>query len=319
MDVVRGDASSSFFICLPVPSITTLSVDDLSEICRGADAIELRVDCLTCVKELNLESILPASSLAHLLSSTSSSSSSALSLDSFQAALESIWPASPLFDRVRVELSLLRRRALPAQLPIMFTVRTKPQGGCLDVEAVGLMIHNAVYVGSNCKIVDENKSSDSPASSWASNLPPASAPKLGEWFLFALLRLGLRLGCELVDMECCWSPHARARLMSQRGQSRIIASMHFPQSDGGSEEDLIRVIEDCAHCPNDQSSSFHQPADIVKVVVRASSIATVHRLEHVRERIKENANRQVGNMYYPPMILLAMGPQGQLSRVFNQV
>ena len=44
--------------------------------------------------------------------------------------------------------------------------------------------------------------------------------------LFALLNLGVRLGCEYVDMETCWADQHRSQLLANRNTARIICSYH---------------------------------------------------------------------------------------------
>ena len=44
--------------------------------------------------------------------------------------------------------------------------------------------------------------------------------------LFELPGLGVRLGCELVDVEGCWGAAARAALARDKGLSLIVASFH---------------------------------------------------------------------------------------------
>ena len=56
-----------------------------------------------------------------------------------------------------------------------------------------------------------------------------------------VLRLGLRLGCEYVDVEACWSQHAQTMLMRERGPSRIIASFHDPEGRITWAEMLLKV------------------------------------------------------------------------------
>ena len=66
------------------------------------------------------------------------------------------------------------------ELPIIYTVRTKAQGGTLQVEK------------------------------WEN--------------LNRLYSLGIRLGCEYLDVECCWDSHLLEDLVKHRGFTKIIAS-----------------------------------------------------------------------------------------------
>jgi len=119
--------------------------------------------------------------------------------------------------------------------------------------------------------------------------------------LFRLYELGIRLGCEYVDMEHHWSRAARNKLMRHRRHSKIIASAHFKGSNGGTEMDLENTFRLCAHGGR---------ADVVKVVTTAFCLEDAIRLVHVAKNVVLPGN--------PPKIILAMGAVGQISRVFNE-
>ncbi|GAB5361551.1 hypothetical protein AAMO2058_000722500 [Amorphochlora amoebiformis] len=119
--------------------------------------------------------------------------------------------------------------------------------------------------------------------------------------LFKLYHLGVRLGCEYVDMEHHWSRAARNRLLRHRRHAKIIASAHFKHSNGGTEADLENTFRLCAHGGR---------ADVVKVVTTAFCLEDAIRLVHVAKNVRLPGN--------PPKIILAMGAVGQISRVFNE-
>lgn len=141
-------------------------------------------------------------------------------------------------------------------LPVIFTVRSKGQGGGFE----------------------ENESK-----------------------IFDLLRLAVRHGCEYIDMESHWSESSRHDLLTNRGCSKIIASHHFFNSNGGSDEDLRRLFHNVSH---------HGRADVVKVVTMAYHFSDAVRLLHIGQSL------QLVND--PKLIVLAMGEKGKLSRVLNQ-
>lgn len=92
-------------------------------------------------------------------------------------------------DMYCLQHAILRRAA---SLPIIFTVRSKQQGGRFE--------------GSEAEMI-------------------------------ALIQLGVRLGCEFVDLESCWGTKAKAAVLNSKGISRIIASYH-----DFSDRQVIRVI-----------------------------------------------------------------------------
>mmetsp|Transcript_18311 Transcript_18311/g.30324 ORF Transcript_18311/g.30324 Transcript_18311/m.30324 type:complete len:1204 (+) Transcript_18311:253-3864(+) len=119
--------------------------------------------------------------------------------------------------------------------------------------------------------------------------------------LFRLYELGIRCGCEFIDMEHHWSRAARHKLMRHRRHAKIIASAHFKNSNGGTEVDLENTFQLCAHGGR---------ADVVKVVTTAFCLEDAIRLVHVAKNVRLPGN--------PPKIILAMGAVGQISRVFNE-
>eukprot|EP00667_Euglena_gracilis_P001208 EG_transcript_1208 len=74
--------------------------------------------------------------------------------------------------------------------------------------------------------------------------------------VFDLLHHGVRLGCEYVDMETCWSLQARGQLLANRGVSRIISSFHDPKGLLPWPEMKLHFLE----------GSHRGQVDVVKVV-----------------------------------------------------
>eukprot|EP01083_Nonionella_stella_P024209 66917_1 len=156
---------------------------------------------------------------------------------------------------IKEQLSLLRRAS---PLPLVFTVRSRAQGGGFNG--------------------DERE-------------------------LFGLLRIGVRLGCEFVDMECCWGEDAQQALLDNRGRSKIIGSLHFPGENGGSVDELKQLFVKC---------SKNNRADVAKLVTTATHTDDAIRIITAAHALRGDPE------FRPGLIALAMGEAGKLSRVFNQ-
>jgi pentafunctional AROM polypeptide len=115
--------------------------------------------------------------------------------------------------------------------------------------------------------------------------------------MFDLLHYGVRLGCEFVDMETCWSCQARDKLLANKGSSKIISSFHDPMGCCSWPEMKMQFEE----------GSQKGKADIVKVVGMATKIEDVFALRQVVSELELSQ----------PVIALCMGEAGKLSRVLN--
>eukprot|EP00906_Rhabdomonas_costata_P026554 RCo037837 len=147
------------------------------------------------------------------------------------------------------QLAMLRRHC---SLPVIYTVRSKGQGGKADE--------------------DEAK-------------------------IFDLLHFGVRLGCEYVDMETCWSSAERNKLLANKGFSKILASFHDPLGRCSWPEMKLQITE----------ASHNGKADVVKIVGTARSIEDVFELRKILTQVEVSQ----------PVIALCMGEAGKLSRVLN--
>lgn len=150
-------------------------------------------------------------------------------------------------------------RAL-STLPIIFTVRSKGQGG-------------AFPDGEN-----------------------------HEQRMFELLQLGVRLGCEFVDMEMCWSRKAREQLLSHRHGSAIISSFHAVK-EPTPEAEIKAIFRECYSQGRVQ---------IVKVVVKAYFPEDALMVDRIA---KDFANEWHQHM---PIISLCTTEAGKLTRVLNR-
>jgi len=184
-------------------------------------------------------------------------------------------------DKIKQYVSALRRMT---RLPLIYTVRSKKQGGqFVDYEGQDAAANEVQMVRA--------------------------------------LELGMRLGCEVVDIEANLSASARAQLYSLRAKSfprvQIISSHHEPQSGGGSSVDEVkRLFERCAQAAG---SSLSKP-DVVKVVVKAvTEVDSFRLLQAAGEVQRDFAAAATATHAAPAVIALAMGPLGRSTRVYNRV
>ncbi|CAH0473101.1 unnamed protein product [Peronospora belbahrii] len=120
--------------------------------------------------------------------------------------------------------------------------------------------------------------------------------------MFELLQLGVRLGCEFVDMETCWSSKARENLMAHRHRSAVISSFHAVQKPT-SEAEIKAIFREC----------YSQgKVQIVKVVIKAYSPQNALMVDRIA---KDFANAWQQQM---PIISLCTTDAGKLTRVLNR-
>lgn len=190
------------FLALTFPDITP-ALPVMDQLTIGVDAIELRVD---------------------LLSPDGKNVTS---------------PACPPPSYVALQLTQLREST---ELPIVFTVRTRGQGGFFPDEAE-----------------DE---------------------------LFELLELGIRLGCEFVDVECGWDERRTQALVHSKGYTKIIASWH--DWTGNLKWDGDEIVKKYALA--------RKHGDIVKIVSKASSMRDNFAMMAFREKMSKDVPLMTINM-----------------------
>jgi pentafunctional AROM polypeptide len=115
---------------------------------------------------------------------------------------------------------------------------------------------------------------------------------------FQLLALGARLGCELLDVEGCWS-EAGAQRFARSVKSQVIGCLHFQRPCSG-PEDLAAVAKQC---------SLGGQADVIKAVFTANDPSDNFVLHSARQHLASDL--------VVPTIFMNMGPFGRLSRVLN--
>merc|ERR1719285_615392 len=117
---------------------------------------------------------------------------------------------------------------------------------------------------------------------------------------FELVELGIKLGCELVDIEID-KDAKRSRKLMERSLSKIVASVHTPGSNGGSVIALQTKIYKALQLG---------PVAVVKIVTDTKKFEDVDMLERAVKTAQIPNN--VG------VVALAMGARGKLTRIVNK-
>ncbi|KAJ3479453.1 hypothetical protein NLI96_g9053 [Meripilus lineatus] len=117
---------------------------------------------------------------------------------------------------------------------------------------------------------------------------------------FELFHTALRHGVEYIDVEMAWPTNLIQNLVSQKGQSQIVASYH--DWSGNLKWDS-KVVEDKYWL----GESF---ADIVKIVGKANVLEDNFALHNFVEQKRASGAK--------PIIAINMGFEGKLSRVLNR-
>ena len=161
-------------------------------------------------------------------------------------------PDVPSAEYVSLQLSALRQCT---SLPIIYTVRTRSQGG----------------------MVPDDKIED----------------------IVALLELGIALGCEFIDVEMNLPQSIISDIVSRKGNSKIIASMHDFAGD-------FKWYSD------EMASKYSEGArygDVVKLVGKANSFEDNYHAFNFVSKLPQ----------FPPVLAFNVGVVGQLSRIQNYV
>jgi pentafunctional AROM polypeptide len=114
-----------------------------------------------------------------------------------------------------------------------------------------------------------------------------------------LVRLGVMLGADAIDLEACWPADLLVELLSSCDHAMVIGSMHV--SDRAPE-----VVDFLALC---RTCAFDGRADLVKVVHAATDPQQCALVAEAAEA----ASLELGK----PVMALLTGPAGRLSRVIN--
>lgn len=117
---------------------------------------------------------------------------------------------------------------------------------------------------------------------------------------FALYELGIKAGCEYVDVEITWNLRRLRDLYKRKGSSKIISSFHDWSGSMKWDGDLVR----------EKYALADTLGDIVKIVGKANSVADNFELLKFQSQMDKKPNAK-------PFIAINMGREGQLSRILN--
>jgi len=123
-------------------------------------------------------------------------------------------------------------------------------------------------------------------------------PDNAEDAALALMMLGIRTGCEYIDVEISWSPKLQRALKAAQGFSQIIASWHDWSGnmcwDGAGVREKYAIAAELG--------------DIVKIVGKANTVTDNFALQQFAQ-----------SMSAKPLIAINMGQAGQMSRILNTI
>lgn len=152
--------------------------------------------------------------------------------------------------------------------------------------------------------------------------------------LLSLVKAGLRAGVEWLDIECSLPPDTLASITAMvaqhevyRRQTRLIGSFHSRGAVSSYDDEQLRTIfQQCYRLSSlspsvatgmsceDGGNDVRTTADVIKVVLGASSMADSERLHRIGQEVMETLHRQSPVRY----IGLCLGTEGQASRVLNR-
>ena len=124
-------------------------------------------------------------------------------------------------------------------------------------------------------------------------------PDAGEDPAFDLMMLGLRLGCEYIDVEISWSEKRRRALDAVKGYSQIISSWHDWSGKMKWDSSYLR----------ERYSTALELGDIVKIVGKADNLEDNFTLRQFVASVSGPGSK--------PLIAINMGAAGQISRMLN--
>ncbi|OQR97948.1 pentafunctional AROM polypeptide [Thraustotheca clavata] len=135
--------------------------------------------------------------------------------------------------------------------------------------------------------------------------------------IFDLLHFGLTLGCEIIDMECCWDSSLQSSLLQAKGGAAILASYHAIQSRSTKEKTtgtmlFVWLISNPKHVELFELCAWQGQVDICKVVLKAYDVSDAYMIHQV---LSECQQRWAFKM---PCIAVCTTTVGSLSRVLNR-
>lgn len=103
-------------------------------------------------------------------------------------------------------------------------------------------------------------------------------PDNAEDAMFELLQIGIRLGCEFVDVECGWNKTKTAGLVGSKGYTKIIASYHeWTGALKWDSEEVERIYE-----------LAREHGDIVKVCLTATEVSDNYKMMAFRDKMPKD-------------------------------
>ncbi|GAA6025727.1 hypothetical protein JCM10207_008891 [Rhodosporidiobolus poonsookiae] len=117
--------------------------------------------------------------------------------------------------------------------------------------------------------------------------------------IFELMELGVKAGCEYVDMEVRWPAKRMRDLVNVKQLTRIIASWH--DWSGALHWESEEAV--------DRYKAADEYGDIIKIVAKANSLLDNLAMLRFRETFKDGK----------PLMTMNVGPEGRLSRILSPV
>jgi len=124
-------------------------------------------------------------------------------------------------------------------------------------------------------------------------------PDSAEDAIFELMELGIKSGCEYVDVENRWSAKRMSQLCNAKQATKIICSWH--DLTGAMSWDGDAVVE--------RYKSALEYGDVIKLVGKANALLDNLAMMRFRETFADG----------PPLMTMNIGPDGQLSRILSPV
>lgn len=117
--------------------------------------------------------------------------------------------------------------------------------------------------------------------------------------IFQLMELGVKSGCEYVDLENRWSTRRMREFVNIKQSTKIICSWH--DHSGALQWESEEAVE--------RYKSACEFGDVVKIVAKANSLLDNLAMLRFRETFKDG----------PPLMTMNVGPEGRLSRILSPV
>ena len=128
------------------------------------------------------------------------------------------------------------------------------------------------------------------------------APSDNPGLYLEMVQLGIRYGCEYVDLEMAWPGSLLSKVVAGKGNSHIIASWHdWSGKMSWSSPEVKQKFTECAEF-----------GEVVKIVGSATQLEDNIRLSSFASSIAATADSK-------PLLAINMGAVGQMSRILNPI